>query len=199
VKMIDIAIFGSGGHARTLADVVGGLDDLRLAMFVEPSSYFQDVLHQREALGVPIISEQEFFKSSVRSVVIGVGQLKESSTRRRIYSECSIAGLSLPVIHARTASVSRSARIGDGAQILHSVFVGPEVTLGRAVVLNNNSQVEHGSTVGDFCHISTGVIINGDVRIGDNVFIGSGSIVREGASIASGTFVPMGSVVKKSL
>ena len=31
--------------------------------------------------------------------------------------------------------------------------------------------------IGNHCHISTGVIINGSVEIGDNCFIGSGGVL----------------------
>ena len=34
-------------------------------------------------------------------------------------------------------------------------------------------------SIGDLCHVSTGVLLNGGSSIGSGTFIGSGSIVRE--------------------
>ena len=36
------------------------------------------------------------------------------------------------------------------------------------------------SNLGDFCHVSTGAIVNGGAVIGNNVFIGSNAVVING-------------------
>ena len=56
---------------------------------------------------------------------------------------------------------------------------------------------EHDVKIGNHCHISTGVIINGSVEIGDNCFIGSGSVLSNNIKIKDNSFVKMGSLIKK--
>lgn len=196
---MQVVIFGSGGHGRTLSEILARSESFSLTAFVESTSYFQREGHAREVLGIPIIPEDEFFVSGLRNVVIGVGQVRSHSIRANIFSTCLDAGLEFPVVAASSSFVSQSAYLSSGVQVLHNAFIGPGVTVGNASILNNYSQVEHGTKVGNFCHISTGVIINGDVTIGDGVFIGSGSVVRNGVSIAPGTFVPMCSIVSRDI
>ena len=59
--------------------------------------------------------------------------------------------------------------------------------------------IEHGSSIGDNCHISTGVRINGDVKIGNNCFIGSGTIINHKIVIGDNCFINSGRVIDKNL
>ena len=189
-------IFGAGGHAITISEVIQANSDLKLVAFLETDEYFTG-LRASTINEVPVLRESTFAMDVIRYAAIGVGQLTKSGVREAIYRRCQELGLRMPPIVSQSSSISSSSNIRDAAQLLHNVFCGPNVNVGVATILNNNSQVEHGSTVGNFCHISTGVILNGDVTVGDNVFVGSGSVVREGVTIPSNTVIPMGSVVTR--
>ena len=56
----------------------------------------------------------------------------------------------------------------------------------------NLSRKSSKSIIGDFSHISTGAIINGNVSIGEKSFIGSGSIIREGLSLPKNIVISAG-------
>jgi carbonic anhydrase/acetyltransferase-like protein (isoleucine patch superfamily) len=59
--------------------------------------------------------------------------------------------------------------------------------------------IEHGVFVGDFCHLSTRITINGDCVLGKNIFIGSGSAISNQINIGDDVIVGMGSVVLKEI
>ena len=59
--------------------------------------------------------------------------------------------------------------------------------------------MEHDSIIEDFCHISTGAIVNGGVRIGRGSLIGSGAVIREGVTIGSESIVGAGVIVMKDV
>ena len=46
--------------------------------------------------------------------------------------------------------------------------------------------------IGNHCHISTGVLLNGGVNIGSGSFIGSGAIIREQLALPPLTVVGAG-------
>lgn len=194
--MADIIIFGAGGHAQTIAEIIRDTPNLELKAFIETDEYFSQKYPALAIAGVPVIREREQAFPRGTNAAIGVGQITSALIRKTIFDKCLEAEFVLPALVAKSATLSKSATLGDGSQILHNVVVGPNASIGRASILNSNCQVEHGSTIGNFTHISTGVIVNGDVKVGDHGFIGSGSIVREGVSISAGSIVPMGSVVK---
>ena len=55
--------------------------------------------------------------------------------------------------------------------------------------------MSNGSKIGNFSHISTGVISNGETSIGNNTFIGSGSILNQGIKIRGNVVIGSGSTV----
>ena len=59
------------------------------------------------------------------------------------------------------------------------------------------ANIEHEVQIGGFCHVSTGVMVNGNCEIGDEVFIGSGSVLYNGKSVIDNAIIPAGSVVRK--
>ena len=59
--------------------------------------------------------------------------------------------------------------------------------------------IDHNCKVGQNTHISTGVILNGDVVIGDNTFIGSGVIINQGIKVGKNCIIGSGSIIKKNI
>lgn len=75
---------------------------------------------------------------------------------------------------------------------------GPGVTIGAGTHVNYMSSMTR-TAIGEFCTISPGVTICGDVTIGDRVFIGAGSTIKNLVTIGSDAFIPMGSVVVRDV
>lgn len=48
----------------------------------------------------------------------------------------------------------------------------------------------------DFCHISTGAIVNGGVEIGNYIFYGSNAVSKEYIKIKENSFIKVESIVK---
>ena len=46
--------------------------------------------------------------------------------------------------------------------------------------------------ISDYCHISTGALVNGGVKVGSASFVGSGAVLREGISLPSHTVISAG-------
>lgn len=192
--MSGVLILGSGGHGRTLFDVL--LESgTKVAAFVEPDQICEHSTAVTEIFGVPVIRQSEIVGKLPNSVILGVGQIKDASIRKDLFIWARTLGFETPSVISPSASVSPSSSVSEAAQVMGGVMIGPEVRIGLGSIVNTGAQIHHGSEIGEFCHISTGVIINGDVCVGDDVFIGSGSVIRNGVSLSAGSFIPMGSVV----
>ena len=61
------------------------------------------------------------------------------------------------------------------------------------------SDIELSVVVGNYSHVSTGAMINGDCKIGDGCFLGSQSVLVNGISIVSGCIVGAGAEVRKDI
>lgn len=53
--------------------------------------------------------------------------------------------------------------------------------------------------IGDYCHISTGAMVNGDCHVGEHTFLGSQSVMVNGTEITAGCIVAAGAMVRKNL
>ena len=53
--------------------------------------------------------------------------------------------------------------------------------------------------IGNFCHVSTGAMVNGDCMIGEKNFIGSQSVIHNNISIVGGCVIAAGAVVRKDI
>ena len=63
---------------------------------------------------------------------------------------------------------------------MYGAFIGPNVKISKNYIINNFAQIERGSIIGDHCHISTSITINGTITIGNASFVGSKSTLRQG-------------------
>lgn len=197
--MVDFLILGAGGHAMTLAEILSKQPQNRLKGFLETEEYLTKLERPKSIMGLPIFWEEDPSVPKTSSIVIGVGQIKSSSTRAKLFNWALSRGFQLPPVVADSAIISSESTISSGAQILNKVVLGPGTFVGKGTIVNTGAIVEHGVSIGEFSHVSTGVVVNGEAKIGTNVFIGSGSVLRNGIQIADNSFVPMGSVVAKDL
>ena len=198
--MTKFLIYGAGGHGQTIAWIIRNCyPESQELFFVETDDYFHRIGNSTEVIGVPVLQGDHHQEPGDYFGVLGVGQVKSSTSRRSVHAQLLARGVEMPPVLSSSAHVSDSARVGAAAQLMLNTIIGPDVHIGTGTIVNNGAQIEHGSRVGNFCHVSTGAIINGQASIGDDVFIGSGAIIRNGISIASGSFVPMGSLVTRDI
>jgi sugar O-acyltransferase (sialic acid O-acetyltransferase NeuD family) len=191
----DIIIIGAGGHAKACVDVINSENKYNIVGLVDSSMAGDGVL------GIPIIGTDDdldkiFF--NVKNAIIGIGQIKSSETRVRLYKKLLDIGFSLPVVKSSRSYVSDSSSIGEGSIIMHDVIVNSAAKIGKNCILNSKSLIEHDVSIGDNTHISTGAIINGHVKIGTDCFIGSGAVVKQSVKISDYSIIGAGVVLKKN-
>ena len=68
-------------------------------------------------------------------------------------------------------------QLGEGIFIRKRPVLNSDVKVGNMCIINTGAIIEHESYIGDFSHISIGVILCGNVFINKNVFIGANSII----------------------
>ena len=82
-------------------------------------------------------------------------------------------------------------RLGPGTTVGHGAIVNAELLLVIHCVINTNSSIEHDVQIGNYCHISTGVLVNGGVSLVVD-FIGSGAMIRDGLTFPPSTIISAG-------
>jgi sugar O-acyltransferase (sialic acid O-acetyltransferase NeuD family) len=185
-----LLMIGSGGHARSLIDVVESSSRWHVLGLVGLPEQVGE-----EVLGYPVLGcDQDL--SSLRQkcahALLAIGQIGFSTHRQRLEAMLKRLAFALPAVISDRAHVSRHAQLGLGTSVGHGVIVNAGSRIGDCCILNSNALIEHDAVVGDYCHISTGALVNGGVVIGEGSFIGSGAVLREGLILPPQTVISAG-------
>jgi len=99
----------------------------------------------------------------------------------------------------KSAYISSSSIIGEGAQILPNATVCPRVKTGLCVIINTSASVDHECILGNGVHIGPGAKLAGCVEIGDYSFIGTNATLLPNIKIGKNVIIGAGSVVTKNI
>jgi len=128
--------------------------------------------------------------------LITVGQIKNPTTRIRLFDIVKSLGFTMPVIISPRAYVSGRASIGNGTIIMHDALINSHAVIGCNSIINSKALIEHDAVVEDNCHISTAAVINGGAIIRQGTFVGSNAVTKEGAQTRENDFIKAGEVFK---
>lgn len=187
--MSDIVLVGGGGHARSVADAA-----LRagytIAGVLDPKG--------EPVLNIPCLGGDEMIKPLADKgcqFVITYGGLTSSRKRVQLFEKVMLAGGTLAVIVAASATVSPFAEVGGGTVVLEGARVNAGADIYTNAIINTGAIVEHDCVVGNNTHISTGAVLNGGAQVYDNCLVGSHATVLQGVHIAEGSTIGAGAVV----
>jgi sugar O-acyltransferase (sialic acid O-acetyltransferase NeuD family) len=184
-----IYIIGSGGHAKVVYDtlLVSGQDASEIAIHDGNPSVAGSKFFRNEVVWPEII---DTMAGGTAHIAIG------SNLARAILSEklAVIQAKNQTIVHPR-ASVSCYSDVGDGCFIAACSVIGPDSAIGRSVIVNHGSVVDHDCTIGDFSHIAPNATLGGSVKIGRHCLIGAGATILPGLSLADHVTVGAGAVV----
>ena len=212
-------VFGAGGHARSVVDVLERLGVPVVAVVGDAGgrAWHVDVLGDEDAGIERVVTEGlravvAIGASDARLVVLGrlrtSVQLartgpQESNEQLGTSAPLSRSGLSTeevaPAVVAATATVAAGVELGPGSVVLEHAHVGPGTLVGAGVIVNTGAIVEHDCVVGEGSHVAPGAVLLGAARIGDRSFVGSGARILPGVVLGSHVTVGAGAVVTRSV
>ncbi len=183
-------ICGASGHSIELYHIFGDKFDNVV--------FFDNINPLITLLGFPVIKStdqiKEHFKNDPR-FILGVGGC---DARKKLYELMSGLGGELLCVN-NNQSFSYLIQAKFHADIFPFSFIGPHVNIGKGTLINTRTNIHHNSTIGEFCEISPGAIILGNVNIGDQTMIGAGAIILPKIKIGKNVIIGAGSVVIKDV
>lgn len=191
-----IFVFGCGGHAKSCIEVINSTKLYDIASIV-----YNEKPPKINFFSKYKLVKENNLKQKYQNVnaIVGVGQIKDNSSRKKIFNLCVKKKFKLDSICSSNSTISVSSKIGLGTIVMHFVMIGPDSKIGSNCIINSGSIIEHDVSIGNHCHISTGCILNGGVKIGNDSFIGSGTVIKEGVVVKPGSIIPMGSTVRSNV
>jgi len=191
-----ILIWGTGWHARVVADVV------RCAGQYEIVGFIDDFAGERAGqafCGAPILGGREALNRWTAprpALIVAVG---DNRARLRLAAEAKAAGFGLAKGVHPAATIAEDARIAAGTVVMAGAVVNPGCRIGENVIINTGATVDHGCVVEDGAHVSAGVHLAGLVEVGEAAWIAIGATVIDRVRIGARTMIGAGSVVTKDV
>jgi acetyltransferase EpsM len=193
----NLVIWGAGGHALVVADIVrcqggytiaGFLDDANPARRGQPFSGAA-IFGGREQLG-------SLRSAEITHAIIAIG---DCAVRLALADVAISNGLTLvSAIHPR-AVIAADVVIGDGTVVAAGAVINPGTKIGRNAIVNTSASIDHECDIEDGAHICPGARLGGNVRVGRGAWVGIGATVLPGVVIGQGATVGAGAVVLKDI
>lgn len=194
---IPLVIWGSGGHARVVSDIIRSTADYEIVGFLDD---IHPDRHGQPFCNALVLGGREQFdklaKDGVRHAILAIG---DNSARRRMGNELIGKGFTLGRAAHPRSTIASDTRVGNGTVVMAGAVVNPNVSLGESVIVNTCSSIDHDCDLGDAVHLSPGAHLAGGVRIGHETWVGLGALVLEGRSVGERTVVGAGAVVTHDL
>lgn len=193
--MDSVVLIGSGGHCRSVIDVIEANGCYEIAALVDKKENIG-----QNILGYKIThcdADLESLARQYKNFIITVGQIKSPDVRIKLYEQIKKCGGRLVTLISPHAYVSRHALIGEGTVVLHGAVVNAAAKIADNCIINTMALIEHDVQIADHCHISTASVLNGGVRVGKGSFVGSNAIVHENCVITDKAVIAAGSVVTR--
>ncbi len=190
-----LLIYGGGGHAKSLIDLI------RLVGFYRIHGILDDGIPAgTRILDIPVLGSEALLHSlrraGVGKAVNAVGGIGSITPRLAVYEKLAAAGFEIvTVVHPR-AFIEPTAHVADGCQVFFNAYVGSEVRVGFGSIINTAAIISHDCQLGEYVNISPGAILAGAVTVGDRALVGMGATINLGVRIGAGARVGNSAVVK---
>ncbi len=188
-----ILIYGSrpDGHAKVVLELIEALDFECVGLIDDFPENRDRKLKRLKVLG----GKSELASLAAEradALAFGFG---EGAPRRELLATVAAAGLELPTLVHPSAIISRSARIGPGAQVMAGAQIGPDALIERAALVNTGAIVEHDVKVGAGVSVGPGATLAGRVIVNEDATVGAGAVVIPDVEIGRGAVVGAGGAV----
>lgn len=194
----EFVVWGAGGHARVLADLLTLSDSRIIALFDNDRSvaapFPVPMFHGSEGFCLWLAASDPTRYSG--AVAIGGARGRDRRLHLALFQDC---GLSIPALIHPHASVAESAQIGAGSQVLALAAITAGARVDGGVIVNTRASVDHECTLAAGVHIGPGATLCGLVQVGEDSLVGAGAVVLPRIRIGARVVVGAGAVVTRNL
>ena len=188
---LEIVIFGAGGHARVIQEIVLLSGEFRLLGHHDP----------KMALETPVGASKVINQTDESKALAGALGLGHNSIRRAILERVARLNpnMKFPALLHPSVVLSSSAKLGDGAILMAGSVFEANSKIGDHSFVNTGATVNHDCQLADFTSIGPGTHLGGNVVIESGASVGIGATVLPGRRIGENSVIGAGAVVTKDI
>jgi len=197
-----IIILGIGGNSIDILDTLNDINDARDERVYECVGFLDDdaTKWDKEILGARVLGGLDRASHYADCFFVnGIASVNSFWKKRDIIARTRMPRERFETIIHPTASVSRTARLGNGVVIFQNATITSNAVIGDHVIVLPNTIISHDVFIGDYTSIAGGVVISGNARVGEACYLGANASIKDGVVIDDGSLIGMGSVVLKNV
>ena len=191
-----LVLFGAGGHALEVAQVVRDINAIAPRWQLLGSLVDPDFLPGAGGAdpSLPVLGDAGWLggRGDVE-VLVAIG---DPTARRRIVRDLLArrAGLRFATLVHPRAWIAAGSEPAEGSVVFAGALVNVDVQIGAHVIVNLGCSISHGCRIGDFASLGPRVCLPGRVLIGEAADLGAGCTARPRVRIGAGGALGAGAV-----
>ncbi len=178
-----IILFGCGGHARSVLDILHTNKVKNKIILVDKNAKENEQIMGHDVL-------KYYTPQNTSKLFPATGTNKNREKLLLHFGEKNFIS-----IISCTAHISENVSTKAGTLVSHRAFLGTGVQTGLCCIINTGTIIEHEVEIGNYVHIAPGCIICGRSRIGNHVLLGAGSTVIDNITICDHVTTGAGSII----
>lgn len=182
-----LTIIGASGHGKVVADIA------KLCGYGE-LEFLDDNPSVRTCADIPVTGSSADADRKDNALFVAVG----NPTIRQRLMEAGRGKHFSTLLHPN-AVIAENSQIGEGSVVMAGAVINPCTVIGRGVIINTCSSVDHDCRIRDYVHVAVGAHVCGNVEIGNGTWIGAGSTIINNVRICDGCMIGAGAVVIKNI
>jgi len=196
-------IIGCGGLAREVYESIEAMTYASTEFLREPPEELAAVLASSIRFWSEIPTDaapdgQPLYRPTQDDdAIVAIG---DTRTRKRIMETLPVATwFCVYDQEATRRETDRERMVAVGCYVGASAVVGPNVYLGRGVVIDVGATVAHDCVLFDYSHVCPQANLCGGVEIGEGSFVGASAVVLPKVKIGAWATIGAGAVVTKNV
>ena len=196
--MKNIVLFGSGGHAKVIADIVEREGLYQISGLIDSNRKLG-----MECFGCPILGSDDelpdlIIKNGIDGGVVAVGDNWARYLIAQKVLKMTPDFHFIKTIHP-SAQIADQVILKQGTVIMPGVVINSGTEIGEFCIVNTNSSVDHDNVLGNYSSIMPNAATGGGVRVGKFSVLGMGANVIQETCIGDHTVIGAGSVLLESI
>ena len=196
--MKNIVLFGSGGHAKVIADIIEKEKLFQILGLIDPNRELG-----MECFGYPVLGSEDELPDLIKKHDIGGGIVAIGDNWARYLIVQNILKM-IPDFHFikaihPSAQIAGKVTINRGTVVMPGVVINSDTEIGAFCIINTNSSLDHDNVFGNYSSIMPNAATGGGVRVGEFSVLGMGSSALQEISIGTHTVIGAGSVLLESI
>lgn len=168
-------IYGAGGHAGVIADLIYLQGDELICFFAD-DTIIRDMGNAKLMPYDPVFAKDA-------EMIIGIG----NNTARKTIAE-KITHAFGTLVHP-LAYVASDVKLGNGTVVLPGAVIQSGAIIGEHVIVNAGVVIDHNAQIGDYTSIYPHVYIGGNAIIGNGSLINPGAVVMRNSRVATDAII----------